>query len=74
MEWHKRFVQQAGWTGELRRYLFKRTGLQFARRVLEVGCGTGAILAGLETGAAVHGLDGICCAWPRRASMLRRQI
>ena len=57
MEWHKRFVQQAGWTGELRRYLFKRTGLQFARRVLEVGCGTGAILAGLETGAAVHGLD-----------------
>jgi len=57
MEWHKRFVQQAAWTGEIRRYLFKRAGLPVARRVLEVGCGTGAILAGLETSAAVHGLD-----------------
>ena len=57
MEWHKRFVQQAAWTGELRGYLFQRAGLPAARRVLEVGCGTGAILSGLATGAAVHGLD-----------------
>ena len=57
MEWHKRFVQQAAWTSELRQYLFKRAGMQVARRVLEVGCGTGAILSGLVTPAAVHGLD-----------------
>jgi SAM-dependent methyltransferase len=57
MDWHKRFVQQAAWTNEIRRYLFKRAGLPAARRVLEVGCGTGAILASLETGAAIHGLD-----------------
>jgi SAM-dependent methyltransferase len=57
MEWHKRFVQQAAWTRELRLYLFKRAGMPVARRVLEVGCGTGAILSGLATGAVVHGLD-----------------
>ena len=57
MEWHKRFVQQAGWTSELRGYLFKRVGMEAAGRVLEVGCGTGAILSGLATGATVHGLD-----------------
>ena len=57
MEWHKRFMQQAGWTSELRHYLFERTGMQLAQRVLEVGCGTGAILSGLVTSAAVHGLD-----------------
>ena len=57
MEWHKRFVQQAAWTRELRLYLFKRAGMPVARRVLEVGCGTGAILSGLTTRAVVHGLD-----------------
>ena len=57
MEWHSRFVQQAAWTSELRGYLFKRTGMQAARRVLEVGCGSGAILSDLSTAAAVHGLD-----------------
>jgi SAM-dependent methyltransferase len=57
MEWHSRFVQQAAWTRELRGYLFKRTGMQAARRVLEVGCGSGAILSDLSTAAAVHGLD-----------------
>jgi len=30
MEWHKRFMQQAGWTSELRHYLFERTGMQVA--------------------------------------------
>jgi SAM-dependent methyltransferase len=57
MEWHKRFVQQAAWTSEIRLYLFKRAGMQAAKRVLEVGCGTGAILSGLATQAVMHGLD-----------------
>jgi SAM-dependent methyltransferase len=55
--WHERFLQQAAWTRDLRRYAFERAGLKRARRVLEVGCGTGAILADLDTPAAVHGLD-----------------
>jgi ubiquinone/menaquinone biosynthesis C-methylase UbiE len=57
MDWHSRFLQQAAWTRVLRGYLFERAGLTRARRVLEVGCGTGAVLADLDTPAAVHGLD-----------------
>ncbi len=57
MDWHKRFLQQAGWTAPLRRYLFEKANLRSAQRVLEVGCGTGAILAGLETTATIHAVD-----------------
>jgi ubiquinone/menaquinone biosynthesis C-methylase UbiE len=57
MDWHERFLQQAAWTRELRTYLFEQAGMSRARRVLEVGCGTGAILADLSTPAAVHALD-----------------
>jgi SAM-dependent methyltransferase len=59
VDWHARFLQQAAWTHDLRRYLFARAGLQSARRVLEVGCGTGAVLANVATRShlAAHGLD-----------------
>ncbi len=57
MDWHSRFLQQAGWTRDLRTYLFEQAGLNRARRLLEVGCGTGAILSDLVTPAVVHGLD-----------------
>lgn len=57
--WHARFVQQTSWTRELRRDLFGRAGLADARRMLEVGCGTGAITQGLSatTSGQVFGLD-----------------
>ncbi len=45
--WHAHYYQQAQWTYNLRRYLFERAGLAEARRVLEVGCGTGVILSEL---------------------------
>ena len=57
MDWHERFLQQADWTNPLRHYLFDCAGLREARRVLEVGCGTGAIFSDLATQAEVHGLD-----------------
>ncbi|MBV6397242.1 MAG: Ubiquinone/menaquinone biosynthesis C-methyltransferase UbiE [Anaerolineales bacterium] len=57
MNWHDRYVQQAGWTRDLRNYLFNQAGLKEAQRVLEVGCGTGAILSDLTFPAAPHGLD-----------------
>ena len=56
MNWHARYTQQANWTRNLREYLFEKSGLEAAQRVLEVGCGTGAILSGIET-KALHGLD-----------------
>lgn len=57
MDWHARYLQQATWTRDLRAYLFDKAGLSNARRVLEVGCGTGAILRDLPTSASLHGLD-----------------
>jgi SAM-dependent methyltransferase len=57
MDWHARYLQQAKWTRDLRAYLFDKAGLSNARRVLEVGCGTGAILRDLHTSASLHGLD-----------------
>lgn len=58
-EWHRRFLQQARWTRDLRRYFYDRIGLDHAVRILDVGCGTGALLAELtaKTRAKVHGLD-----------------
>jgi SAM-dependent methyltransferase len=42
-DWHQRFEQQAGWTESLRAHIFSRAGIRSARRILEVGCGTGVI-------------------------------
>ena len=57
MDWHARYLQQAKWTRDLRSYLFKKAGLDEASRVLEVGCGTGAILSELPAYISLHGLD-----------------
>ncbi len=57
MDWHARYTQQANWTRELRAYLFERAEIKAARHVLEIGCGTGAILRDLSTSAALHALD-----------------
>jgi len=56
MNWHSRYLQQAVWTRDLRAYLFEQAGLKTARRVLEVGCGTGAILREISA-PTLHGLD-----------------
>ena len=77
MDWHRRYIQQAQWTRELRTYLFKKAGLGEASRVLEVGCGTGAILSELPDQIALHGLDidaialGQCQVHAPNASVVR---
>lgn len=57
MDWHARYLQQARWTRDLRTYLLERAGWREARRALEVGCGTGAILREWAGPASLHALD-----------------
>jgi SAM-dependent methyltransferase len=52
MNAHQRYLQQAAWTHLMRSYLLDQTKFASAHRVLEVGCGTGAVLADLPSGAA----------------------
>lgn len=58
-QWHARFRQQASWTRQARRYLLGRVALSESGRILEVGCGTGAVLAELGDHplAKIYGLD-----------------
>ncbi len=58
-DWHQRYLQQARWTQPLRQYLYKKVELSQAKSILEIGCGTGALLAELSTFplAVIHGLD-----------------
>ena len=61
-QWHARYARQAGWTTQLRRYLFERGNIQSAKRVLDCGSGTGALETtpgGLHSGFAgtSFGLD-----------------
>jgi len=58
---HQRYLQQATWTSSLRQYLYQRVGLSKVRRVLDVGCGTGALMNELTAQAnLVFGLDIDC--------------
>jgi ubiquinone/menaquinone biosynthesis C-methylase UbiE len=58
-QWHQRYQQQARWTHNLRKYIYDRVGIRAARRILDVGCGTGVILAELTTISStnLNGLD-----------------
>ncbi len=57
MNWHARYVQQANWTRGLRNYIFNKVRVEESQRVLEVGCGTGAILSELPNLPDLYGLD-----------------
>jgi SAM-dependent methyltransferase len=56
---HQRYVQQAKWTSDLRAHLLERAEFAKAKRVLEVGSGTGAVLSQwpLREDQEIHGLD-----------------
>jgi SAM-dependent methyltransferase len=53
------YAAQAGWTRATRSYLYRRTGLTRAARILEVGCGTGEITQELarRTKARITAVD-----------------
>ncbi|MGA9398719.1 MAG: methyltransferase domain-containing protein [Anaerolineaceae bacterium] len=59
LDWHTRYLLQSGWTAEIRKYLYQRASIQDARRILEVGCGSGVICSGLhhDGRSDVVGLD-----------------
>ena len=58
-EWDERYRQQAGWTAALREHIYRHIGLSSGQRVLEVGCGTGAVTAHLvqKYPVRIFGLD-----------------
>ena len=57
-DWHRRFSQQACWTADLRDYIFEQIEIEKAQRILEVGCGTGAILSEIPASIRLQvGLD-----------------
>ncbi len=58
-DWDLRFRQQAAWTAPVRRYLLSHLDLGDSARILEVGCGTGAITSSLRQypNDRVFGLD-----------------
>lgn len=57
MNWHTRYTQQAAWTRGLREYIFEKINLEDGSPVLEVGCGTGAVLSELPSPFDPYGLD-----------------
>jgi len=57
--WHPRYLRQAAWTESIRRRAWAVAGAGEARRILEVGSGTGVVLSDLSrsTAAVRVGLD-----------------
>lgn len=57
--WHKRFEMQARWTSAIRAFIFSTIDIQQMSRILDVGCGTGALETELEShySFTIHGLD-----------------
>jgi ubiquinone/menaquinone biosynthesis C-methylase UbiE len=59
-DWHNRFCQQACWTESLRTHFFSRKDIGRLQRILEVGCGTGAVSSSVARelpSAKVSGVD-----------------
>jgi SAM-dependent methyltransferase len=58
-EWDAQYSRQAGWTRPTRTYLYRQASLVQARRVLDVGSGTGAVTEEIaaQTDGQVIGID-----------------
>ena len=60
-EKHLRYMQQMEWTKPFRNYLFRRFSKSEKLKILEIGCGTGAVLSDIknEYGKRIELLAGI---------------
>ncbi len=58
-QWNEQFLRQAGWTRAMRSSLYRRANLLRARRVLDVGSGTGCVTkeVAARTQGQVIGVD-----------------
>jgi SAM-dependent methyltransferase len=62
IDWHEQFIRQAYWTSSIRQYILTDIEITKAKQILEVGCGTGAILQEFfrkynSNNIKYHGLD-----------------
>lgn len=59
LDWHARYTQQAQWTKSLREYLLSKLEIAPHWQILELGCGTGAVLADFQANhpCRTHGID-----------------
>ncbi|HWQ47055.1 MAG TPA: methyltransferase domain-containing protein, partial [Longilinea sp.] len=77
-QWHRRYLQQAAWTQAARQYLFEKAGISHCSKVLEVGCGTGAIIQDFQKypGIQVTGVDFQyqCCQFTKTDNPIARVI
>lgn len=56
-DWHRRFTHQTYWTAQVRDYLFGKAHLLAEDPIIEIGCGTGAVLSQLPNHTNRFGLD-----------------
>ncbi len=58
-DWHNRFKMQAKWTSTIRSFIFNAIDIHQSTRILDVGCGTGALEADIAPrySFTLHGLD-----------------
>ncbi|MFZ0532886.1 MAG: class I SAM-dependent methyltransferase [Anaerolineales bacterium] len=57
--WHQRYLQQARWTQNLRKYIYDQVVIQRANKILDIGVGTGVLENELNRNSPSHvfGLD-----------------
>ncbi|MBN1137732.1 MAG: methyltransferase domain-containing protein [Anaerolineae bacterium] len=76
-EWEQQFSRQAGWTRATRQHLYRRANLLRAKRVLDVGSGTGVVteeMAELTRGEVIGlDIDPAMVAFARRRGRHDRQ-
>jgi SAM-dependent methyltransferase len=59
-QWHLRYLEQASWSYALRQYVHQKVNIDQCASILEIGCGTGAVLqeyTNSEQKKQVIGLD-----------------